>query len=156
MIATPSGLGFGVLVAGGALMLLGTAVLLHQLGEARQLLRSRLWSQARGRVRKSWIEPVSDSEGTMFLCCVEYDYRVDGKDFTGSRIGFGSWLFPTEFLAQEGLRPYREGFKVVVHYNPADPSEAVLTDATSPRFFTMVGLGLVLIVVGAGMLAIRP
>jgi hypothetical protein len=55
---------------------------------------------------------------------VRYEYRVNGKRFTGNRISLGEDL--GDFMVAETLARYPEGKRVIVHYDPAQPDRAVL------------------------------
>lgn len=80
---------------------------------------------------------------------VRYEYRVNGKRFTGNRVSLGEDL--GDFRVAETLARYPEGTNVVVYYDPARPSEAVLEhDAPEGVWRTMVLFILVLIVLFVG------
>jgi hypothetical protein len=63
----------------------------------------------------------SDLSNTPF---VEYEYQVDGKKYRSNRIMIAGGISEVELEYVLGRYPL--GAKVVVYYNPADPSQAVL------------------------------
>ncbi len=60
---------------------------------------------------------------------MSYSYEVGGTVFNGDRIHYGHDSIDNTYLegaAEKRLEPYRIGGAVTVHYNPNDPSQAVL------------------------------
>ena len=73
------------------------------------------WSQGgRGQTAIQW-SPV-----------VEYSYRVQGRDYHGSRLAFGADVAGPRDFAEAIVARYPAGREVTVHFNPANPSFAVL------------------------------
>lgn len=83
---------------------------------------------------------------------IRYEYRVNGKRYTGQRVGIGEDLGDHDVAGTLGRYP--RGRNVTVYYNPAAPSEAVLErDAPEGVWRTMIIFLLVLVAlaVGGGM-----
>jgi hypothetical protein len=57
---------------------------------------------------------------------VEYSYRVQGRDYHGSRLAFGADVAGPRDFAEAIVARYPAGREVTVHFNPANPSFAVL------------------------------
>jgi hypothetical protein len=57
---------------------------------------------------------------------VEFSYRVGGRDYHGARIAFGAGVSGGRDLAEATVARYPAGSAVTVHYDPANPSSAVL------------------------------
>jgi hypothetical protein len=63
---------------------------------------------------------------TFYEPVIEYSYRVDGREYHSTQIAFGGKLAGSEELAQAKAARYPQGADVVVHYDPKNPSNAVL------------------------------
>lgn len=61
-----------------------------------------------------------------FLPDVRYQYVVDGQTYIGRRIAYGVQACGSDSSAAIALRPYPEGRRVPVFYNPQAPGDAVL------------------------------
>ena len=71
---------------------------------------------------------------------VQYTYAVEGRSYSGNRIGFGANSFDHR-TAQSKVAAYIPGAGVTVHYNPEDPAKAVLeTNASGSNIFLIVGI----------------
>jgi len=71
---------------------------------------------------------------------VTYQYQIMGTPYTGSSIGFGSGSYG-ESKANKMIAPYAQGAKVTVHYDPSDPSKAVLeTRSYSGGSYLLLGI----------------
>jgi hypothetical protein len=57
---------------------------------------------------------------------VEYNYRVQGRDYHGSRLAFGGDVSGPRHVAEAIVARYPAGREVSVHFDPANPSFAVL------------------------------
>ncbi|WP_413876242.1 DUF3592 domain-containing protein [Albidovulum sp.] len=80
---------------------------------------------------------------------IGYEYRVGGRRLTGKRVSIGEDL--GDWQVAETLARYPEGAPVLVHYDPARPSEAVLErDAPEGVFRT---LGTLITVLAVGLIA---
>ncbi len=104
---------------------------------ARRVRTAETWSRARtgGDLR---LRNFAD---------IRYEYQVRGRRYTGNRVSLGEDL--GDFRVAETLARYPAGQKVVVHYDPADPSQAVLeNEAPEGVWRTMT----IFIVVLAGVL----
>jgi hypothetical protein len=91
---------------------------------------SRDWPSAPGKVERAGVaEEVSRTmrgrKRVSHSAAVRYKYTAQGRDHTGTRVGFG----PEQnysFLARELAERYRPDQPVTVYYDPADPRNAVL------------------------------
>jgi hypothetical protein len=57
---------------------------------------------------------------------VDYSFEVGGKPLRGSKISPGSTMSFDLGTAQDIVNRYQAGTAVTVHYDPADPTQAVL------------------------------
>jgi hypothetical protein len=71
------------------------------------------------------------------------------QTFNGDQIGFGNGSYGSA-KAEKMIAPYQEGAQVNVHYDPADPSKAVLEtrDLSSGSMFIYGSIMLSLGVIG--------
>lgn len=139
---------FGLLV-GGAFVGLFIFATLYKYVEVR--LASQ-WPAAPGRVvsSKSISRRVGEIGGdekdveVRNFVEVIYEYEVRGRKLRGARVGIGEDL--GNFQIEETLARYPAGVSVMVFYNPAKPTEAVL-ERNAPegifRFMAIFILGLV-------------
>jgi len=83
---------------------------------------------------------------------VVYEYKVNGRRFTGHRISVGE--IAGDFAAESTVNRYPQGAEVEVYYNPADPKQAVLERDPPPNFGKAIGGLLAFILACAIMLPI--
>jgi hypothetical protein len=70
---------------------------------------------------------------------VEYNYAVGGQTYTSRRIAYGANSFGRD-QAQKMIERYPVGSVVTAHYDPANPTEAVLeTQAAGSTLFLVLG-----------------
>jgi hypothetical protein len=77
---------------------------------------------------------------------VSYQYQVQDQTFNGDRLGFGSGSYGKS-KANKKIAIYPQGAQVTVHYDPADPSKAVL-ETKAMGGGTFLTLGIILMVMG--------
>jgi hypothetical protein len=77
---------------------------------------------------------------------VTYEYRVDGQKYSGDGIGFGTATYGKK-KADSIAAVYPQGTNVTVHYDPKDPSKAVL-ETKSVGGGNLIVLGIIMIGVG--------
>jgi hypothetical protein len=141
---------FGVVLLGG-LIFLGLAI--NQYLKAKKAEKS--WLTATGVVLNSGVNvhQSRNSKGQTtrsYIPKVNYQYQVKDQTYNGERLGFGSGSFG-ESKANKKIALYPQGAQVTVHYDPADPSKAVLeTKATD--FVKYLVFGIILTVLGIVLL----
>lgn len=151
-----------LMIMGGAmiaLLIFGTAYKYWEVRKAANWLRTQgkvlsARSVAR-RVRTAETRHGAEAGADLQLrnfADVRFEYRVNGKRFTGNRISMGEDL--GDFRVAETLARYPEGSTVVVYYDPARPGQAVLEhEAPEGVWRTMIVFILVLIVLLVGATA---
>ncbi|MBM90132.1 MAG: hypothetical protein CMJ35_00765 [Phycisphaerae bacterium] len=113
-----------------------------------------------GVVVQSRVDARTDSDGTTYTPLVEYEFEVDGQSYRSDQ--HSMFVFGTSMRkdAQRVIDRYPVGKDIEVHYDPDDPSEAVLdlSDRAIPYVlllfltpFHCVGLGLL----GGGVVSLR-
>jgi hypothetical protein len=96
----------------------------------------------------------SDSDGTPYYRpIIAYQYQVNGKSYQCDHLAFGKQTSaqPDErgrLKAKEKAQQYLVGRSVDVHYNPANPADAVLEVRTAGAG-SLIGVAIVLGVIGA-------
>ncbi len=66
---------------------------------------------------------------------VEYEFKADGKDHRGSRLGFASHSSAVYILNAKEERQPREGDRVMVSYAPFWPDFCLLVPGAAPSFW---------------------
>jgi hypothetical protein len=78
-----------------------------------------------GTVLSTEIKEVSDSDGTTYAPTIEYSYSVDGVRYAGKNYRYGT-IGSSISYARSIIARFPVGTTVDVHYNPSNPSDAVL------------------------------
>lgn len=151
---------------------LGLAAFLVLMGIAlrRQVRDAQAWPTTDGAIERAAVDQFmslerganqseSDSAISMrwvrlFRPDVVYRYRVANVEYRGTRISPGGRVYATfDTFARQRIRPYRQGDKVTVHYDPANPAMAVL-ETRAYAGWVPWALAL-LFLAAAGMIALR-
>lgn len=81
-----------------------------------------------------------------YLPKVTYEYQISGQKYNGDSIGFGTATFGKQ-KADNIVAAYPQGSQVNIHYNPTDPSNAVLEPKSVGGGYLIV-LGIIMIAIG--------
>jgi hypothetical protein len=143
---------FGLGLTG--LVLAGVGLLLVAIGwfQGRGAREAKQWSSVEGEVMETTVEKYqySNSEGgssTGYRPRIIYGYRVNGREYVGERLNFGSGVHSSiKGLADNKAKQYPTGSKVTVYYNPKDPDDAAL-ERTTPATRLLYIIGLVMLVI---------
>jgi Protein of unknown function (DUF3592) len=126
----------GVLFFGAA----GIMMLLFLISNWRTASAAARWPTTTGTILSSVAEPhrtlVPGGRGqtaTMWSSVIEYSYRVQDRDYHGTRLAFGADVAGPRDLAEKTAARYPVGSKVTVHFDPANPSW--LTSIVTAAFF---------------------
>jgi hypothetical protein len=131
----------------GGLIFIGVAI--NQFMKAKKA--EKTWLTIPGIVLNSAIKVnrSRNSKGqttTNYEPQVSYQYQVKDQTYNGDRLGFGKASYG-KGKADKKIALYPQGAQVTVHYDPADPSKAVLeTKAMGGGLF--LTLGIILLVLG--------
>jgi Protein of unknown function (DUF3592) len=145
---------FTILILSLVLILSGLLLSLICIAFIRMDLQSRRWPTVEGKITASRTEREAtgyDSNHHMshaWVPEIRYGYEVGGMQFQGKRIGNSIYSSSWRGGAQRVAHRFPSGKAVSVHYNPADPSQAVLVTFT---FSNVVGLVISLVVFAAGL-----
>jgi hypothetical protein len=120
---------------GVAFFLLGGVMVLAILWVSRrQAAEASGWPQIAGHVVSSTVEHYRQRVGdartgslaTFYEAVVEYAYSVNGREYHSTRLNFGAKVAGSQQLAEAQAARYSEGSQVMVHYDPKNPTNAVV------------------------------
>jgi uncharacterized protein (TIGR03435 family) len=104
-------------------------------------LRTEHWPVTDGVIQSAEMKSHSGSKGgTTYSAEVTYTYQVAGTGYTGDKVSIGQMSSSSEY-ARGILNRYPIGKKVSVHYQPGDPSEAVLETGIHGGTWICLGVG---------------
>jgi hypothetical protein len=97
------------------------------LSEVRYAHASEHWPRTLGSIVTSGVSVEHDVDGRRYAAGIRYRYVVDGHEYTGDRVRFGSFLsFAWRRSAGTLAKRFPAGAPVTVTYDPANPSRGVL------------------------------
>ncbi len=127
--AASAGKNLGIL----ALAMFAAGIFLMAWGgyEIRGSYQTGLWPDSQGNITASHVSKETNRDSdhrtrTTYYPRVLYQYQVEVRRYTASRINFGGKTGGMKWLAQRTVDRYPVGKTVKVHYNPEDPTYAVL------------------------------
>lgn len=145
---------FGVVFAG-----IGLALFVFGINQRRKARATEQWPTAAGTITAARIDEERRTTRTQgrtethisYKPIVEYTYDVNGTRFQGGRLSAGGDMSYDYNTAQRVLSTYQPGQPAAVHYDPADPAQAVLeTKAAGSMVLFVVGGIFLLIGILAG------
>jgi len=132
-----------------ALVAFGLVAALFAEGLRRSVNRTKSWPAVPGRIETAEVEQFegtigSDSRGrrpqTLYRSNVLYSYTVGGRTYRGSKIGsHGTVTANVASMARNTVAAFKVGEPVTVHYDPNNPSDAVVNPAM-PRVLWLIWL----------------
>jgi hypothetical protein len=120
---------------GVAFFTLGALMVLAMLwASRRQVAEAAGWPETAGRVVSSSVEHYQKRVGdarsgtlvTFYEPVVEYAYRVNDRDYHSTQLSFGGKAAGSQATAEAKAARYPAGDQVLVHYDPKNPSNAVV------------------------------
>ena len=143
------------LALGGIFAVLGVILLVIGRRDQARARKAEAWPTLNGMISSSRIDKqtrTDRSQGrtytrTTYAPVVEYTYEVGGRTFQGNKIFPGANMSFDLGTAQGIINRYQAGQPATVHYDPADPTQAVL-ETKSKGANLMLILGAVFAVVG--------
>ena len=88
-------------------------------------LRTTQFVTARGEIISSQVESDHDSDGTTYRPKVTFEYDVNDQTLLGKSVRYGA-MGSSGSYAHDFVADHPPGKKVDVHYDPSNPSDAVL------------------------------
>jgi hypothetical protein len=112
----------------------GLMVLAMLWASRRQVAEASGWPQTSGRIVTSTVEHYRQRVGgartgtlvTFYEPVIEYSYRVDDREYHSTQLSFGGKAAGSQEIAEARAARYPLGSEVTVHYDPKNPSNAVL------------------------------
>jgi len=116
------------------------------------------WASTQGDITASSFEERKHQEGFFsgryYKPHVSYQYTVDGKTYTGKKFSSQNFTIGLKEEAQEIMAKFPPGKKVMVYYDPDEPTQSVLSlpNHVAAHVFQIAGgaLGLITLAVLIG------
>lgn len=149
-------------LAGAIFLLLGLGVSYYGYRLIRKARASAQWPAAQGAIESSTVdverERERDSDGdvhyeTKYIPQIVYHYRVDGTDYYGDQVSFGSTSSRNPNRAYRIRDQYSPGMEVSVYYDPENPREAVLQPGVKGTTYIVPVIGVLFALTGGLILA---
>jgi hypothetical protein len=124
---------------------IGAVMVIVALVSRNKAKQAESWKTTPGQVTSATVteQRHQDEDGysqISYQPVVQYTYQVNGLTYSGGKISFGANNFDQN-TAQSKVSQYPVGGQVMVHYNPANPGEAVLeTKAAGSKLFLILGI----------------
>ena len=134
----------------GSMIFLGVGLWMINKG-----MQSENWEKGTATITSSEIEKTEskskDAQGftqtsTSYGVSVKYSYTVEGVNYEGNTVGFGTMSHNERSDAQEELKSYPKGKTIDVYYDPEIPSDSVLNKGVFwPMYIVIVVMVIILI-----------
>ena len=134
----------------GSMIFLGVGLWMINKG-----MQSENWEKGTATITSSEIEKTEskskDAQGftqtsTSYGVSVKYSYTVEGGNYEGNTVGFGTMSHNERSDAQEELKSYPKGKTIDVYYDPENPSDSVLNKGVFwPMYIVIVVMVIILI-----------
>lgn len=121
-------------------------------------LASKDWPTAEGTVTQSELEKQRKKGGAAstqrrnrftYTPRVTYEFSVEGKSYTGTRLSFSDYATSNEEQMQQVIAPYPVGTSVTVYYDPDKPTECALQTGFGWTPVAVTGAGCILTFIGS-------
>ena len=118
-------------------------------------MQSEDWEKGTATVLMSDIEKSEtkskDPQGftrtsTSYSVRVTYAYTVEGNNYEGNTVGFGTVSHNERSDAQEELKSYPKGKSIDVYYDPENPSDSVLKKGVFWPMYIVIAIMLVILI----------
>ena len=134
----------------GSMIFLGVGLWMINKG-----MQSENWDKGTATITSSEIEKTEskskDAQGftqtsISYSVRVKYSYIVEGSNYDGNTVGFGTMSHNERSDAQEELKSYPKGKTIDVYYDPEKPSDSVLNKGVFwPMYIVIVVMVIILI-----------
>jgi hypothetical protein len=118
-------------------------------------MQSENWDKGTAAITSSEIEKTEsrskDAQGftrtsTSFSVRVTYAYTVEGSNYEGNTVGFGTISHNERSDAQEELKSYPKGKTIEVYYDPENPSDSVLKKGVFWPMYIMISIMIIILI----------
>ena len=134
----------------GSMIFLGVGLWMINKG-----MQSENWDKGTATITSSEIEKTEsrskDAQGftrtsTSFSVRVTYAYIVEGSNYEGNTVGFGTMSHNERSDAQEELKSYPKGKTIEVYYDPENPSDSVLKKGVFWPMYIMISIMIIILI----------
>lgn len=118
-------------------------------------MQSENWDKETATIISSEIErKQSSSKGpqgvtktsTSYSVRVKYSYTVEGSNYEGNTVGFGTMSHNEKSDAQEELKSYPKGKTIDVYYDPENPSDSVLKKGVFWPMYIVIAVSVITLI----------
>ena len=133
---------------GGIFFLLGLGLAIFGFVQRKKAKSTESWPTVSGSIISSQLDQKSSTDfdaeytstSTSYTPMVEFSYEIDGRTYRGNRVFPGTSMSYDHGTAKSIVNRYQPGATVSVHYDPADPTQAVLeTKSKGGNLFLILG-----------------
>ncbi len=141
----------GTAVIAVIFLLIGLAIFLWGYSIVNTSIASTKWPSVTGAITNSWVNPTTSCGRygchSDFNAEVNYQYTVNGTQYTGSRVSLLGYSSPTDEGAVEYLAAYPVGGQVKVYYDPSGPGSSLLITGFQEVYLLLPGFGLLFMII---------
>jgi hypothetical protein len=124
---------------------IGGAIISYAIKMAAKARQSLSWPSIEGEIAHSAVlyqtNTTTSTGGTAtYKADIVYRYKVDGANYSSSRISMVDFASTTG-RAQSIVQRYPDKSRVLVYYDPSDPSEALLEPGPAGGINVLYGVG---------------
>lgn len=119
------GIGFALFIS--LFFAVGFGVIASGIYNLRASRIAKRWPTTEGKITHCQIKKSSDSESTTYRAEVRYSYAVGGAEYKGDRVAFGYSGDGGRQAHQQIVDRLSRANTVLVRYDPANPSQSVLS-----------------------------
>lgn len=132
----------------------GVIVACFGFNDIKLAIESSGWPRTAGTVLISEVETKTDrtkrtGRKVSYHARVQYEFKVNGITYTGSRIAFGDHGSSDQKPARSIVKKYRKGKAIEVAYKKEDPDECVIETGIQRKTWFLSSLGLMASAFGA-------
>ena len=124
---------------------IGLGLLVFGAAQVKKGRASVAWPTTEGEIMAAEMTG-NRGDSTTYGAKIIYAYELGKTGFSGDKVSLGDYSSSNSEHAREILRRYPIGKKVLVYYNPEDPSEAILEPGIRGITWILLGVGAVLFV----------
>jgi hypothetical protein len=130
-----------------ALLIMGLVVFVMSLFSMQTAFASAEWSSTTATITAADLVERRVRRRLVYEARLKYDYTVDGKSYTGTRVSI-SGATGTSLTGEQVVAKYPVGSKPTCYYDPSSPADSVLEKGTNAYTFVIPLLGLGIAICG--------
>jgi hypothetical protein len=138
------------IIFGAILMAIGLFLSIQYRRNMEKAKASRFWPSVEGEVISSQITHLDEDGADEYRPNIVYHYKVESREYEGHAAAFGmeGAAFRRRDSAERAQRPYPVGARVLVHYDPSNPSVSTIEAGNTGWALQNRSLGLVIALAG--------